>query len=112
MSFDELDDEMAAADAVVTHAGIGSVLLAMMHGHRPIVMPRRSDLGEGVDDHQVMFARRLEREGLATVVDGPADVPAALRRLRHQDPPVAHWQTGNALLRRLEVDMRDALVGA
>lgn len=109
MSFDELDDEMAAADAVVTHAGIGSVLLALMHGHRPIVMPRRSDLGEGVDDHQVMFARRLEREGLATVVEGPADVPAALHRARHEDRPVAHWHTGNALLRRLEVDIRDAL---
>jgi UDP-N-acetylglucosamine--N-acetylmuramyl-(pentapeptide) pyrophosphoryl-undecaprenol N-acetylglucosamine transferase len=112
MSFNELCDEMAAADAVVTHAGIGSVLLAMMHGHRPIVMPRRTDLGESVDDHQMMFARQLEREGLATVVEGPADLPAVLRRLRHQDPPVARRHTGNALLRRLEVDFRDALVGA
>lgn len=111
LSFDALRDEMAAADAVVTHAGIGSVLLAMMHGHHPVVMARRSALGEGVDDHQVMFARQLEREGLATVVERSEDVPAALLRSRATQAPETEGRTANALLRRLEYDVREALLG-
>ena len=107
MSFDELSAEIAAAEAVVTHAGIGSVLLALMHGHRPVVMPRDPALGEGVDDHQVHFARRLEREGLATVAEQPSDVSTALRalpRLERSTEP-----TGNTLLSRLALDVREAL---
>jgi UDP-N-acetylglucosamine transferase subunit ALG13 len=107
MSFEELSNEMAAADAVVTHAGIGSVLLALMHGHHPIVMPRQAALGEGVDDHQVHFAHRLAREGLATIVDGPDDVPAAIRA---SAPPVVALATGaNALLTCLADDVSEAL---
>ena len=108
LSFDELSAEMAAADAVVTHAGIGSVLLALMHGHRPVVMPRDPALGEGVDDHQVHFARRLELEGLATVADEPADVSAALRRRGPRLEPAAD-SSGNTLLRRLALDVSEAL---
>jgi UDP-N-acetylglucosamine transferase subunit ALG13 len=87
------------------------VLLAVMHGHHPIVMPRRPDLGEGVDDHQVQFARRLEREGLATVVDGPTDVDGALRALRRRDGAGAAGDPDavNPLLRRLGQDVHDAL---
>lgn len=32
-------------------------------GHVPIVVPRRSDLGEHVDDHQVRFATRVAAAG-------------------------------------------------
>ena len=111
MQFDELSEAMAAADAVVTHAGVGSVLLAIMHGHHPIVMPRRPDLGEGVDAHQVEFARRLEHEGLAIVVDGPADVAAALRTIRLGTPAAPRRDGRNELLRRITDDVRRALAG-
>lgn len=113
MSFDEIRDAVADADAVVTHAGIGSVLLALTHGHRPIVVPRQAGLGEGVDDHQVRFARRLEAEGLATVVIDPAELPAALRALPARAEAAAPdtVERANALLARLEDDMREALAG-
>ena len=53
---------LSGGSVVVTHGGIGSVLLALSVGKRPIVMPRCSRLGEHVDDHQIAFAERLERE--------------------------------------------------
>jgi UDP-N-acetylglucosamine transferase subunit ALG13 len=69
LPFDELDALTRSARAVVCHAGIGSVAMALAHGRRPIVVPRLREHGEAVDDHQVFFARRLEAAGLATVVE-------------------------------------------
>ena len=48
-----------SADKVVTHAGVGSILCADREGHVPLVVPRRHDLGEHVDDHQLELARAL-----------------------------------------------------
>jgi UDP-N-acetylglucosamine transferase subunit ALG13 len=65
---------MNEARVVVTHGGAGSVLGALAAGHRPLVVPRRAAGDEAVDDHQVDFARRLERDGLITFVDDPAEL--------------------------------------
>ena len=71
---------VARARVVVTHAGVGSILVALMGGARPVVAPRLSAHGEAVDDHQLELARRLESLGLATVVTDMADLRAAISR--------------------------------
>ena len=63
----ELADAMRAADLVVAHAGVGTALGAMETGHCPVLVPRRKDRGEHVDDHQFELAGVLGRAGLATV---------------------------------------------
>jgi UDP-N-acetylglucosamine transferase subunit ALG13 len=74
LPFEEMESAMRTADAVVTHAGVGSILLALRSGRRPIVMPRRHVLAEAVDDHQVVLARRLERAGLVSVAEDAGEV--------------------------------------
>jgi UDP-N-acetylglucosamine transferase subunit ALG13 len=74
MSFDELVATMRQARVVVTHAGVGSVMTALLAGKRPIVVPRLRRHGEAVDDHQLSFARRLEEGGLAVLVEEPAQL--------------------------------------
>jgi UDP-N-acetylglucosamine transferase subunit ALG13 len=69
LSLDAFDALMRSARVVVTHAGVGSVAAALAYGHRPVVVPRLRRLGEHVDDHQVHFARRLEKAGLVTLVE-------------------------------------------
>lgn len=59
MPFDEMLAATRAASAVVCHGGTGSVMLARHAGIKPIVVPRTRDHGEHVDDHQVIFARRM-----------------------------------------------------
>lgn len=61
--FDELLELLAAADNVVTHAGVGSILCAREAGHVPVVVPRLHRLGEHVDDHQSELTRALEQRG-------------------------------------------------
>lgn len=59
----EMEDAVAGAMAVVTHGGPGSIMLCSYLGKKPIVVPRESARGEHVDDHQVVFSRRLATEG-------------------------------------------------
>ena len=55
------------ADAVITHAGMGTILTALEFGKPMVVMPRRGTLRETRNDHQVGTARALAAEGLMTV---------------------------------------------
>jgi UDP-N-acetylglucosamine transferase subunit ALG13 len=78
MPFDHLRALMLDADAVVCHAGVGSVMLALRCGKRPIVMPRRVALGEAVDDHQVPFARRMQEVGAIRVAEDADELAEAV----------------------------------
>jgi UDP-N-acetylglucosamine transferase subunit ALG13 len=77
--FDEVLRLMREARAVVTHAGVGSILCAREAGHIPVVIPRLPELGEHVDAHQSELTRTLAAqehviavwggEGLAEAVE-------------------------------------------
>lgn len=64
-----LESAMRDADVVVAHAGLGSALTAFECGAFPILVPRSSQLGENIDDHQELTARDLAARGLALCVD-------------------------------------------
>lgn len=65
----DLLDLMNQARAVVTSGGPSTLLEARTLGHRPIVVPRWSSLGEHVDDHQRAFASRMHEAGIAVRVE-------------------------------------------
>lgn len=44
---------LASADLFITHAGMGNIIRALEQGIPAVVVPRRSELGEHVNDHQV-----------------------------------------------------------
>jgi UDP-N-acetylglucosamine--N-acetylmuramyl-(pentapeptide) pyrophosphoryl-undecaprenol N-acetylglucosamine transferase len=80
MPFQEFVAAAKRARILVTHAGVGSILVALMAGHRPIIVPRLAEHGEAVDDHQLDLARRLEAMEVATVVLDTSDLPEQLHR--------------------------------
>jgi UDP-N-acetylglucosamine transferase subunit ALG13 len=69
-----------SADLVVAHAGMGSILTALELGRRILVMPRRGDLGETRNDHQIATARALEQQGHVSVAYDQAQLLARLDR--------------------------------
>jgi UDP-N-acetylglucosamine transferase subunit ALG13 len=90
---DDLDQAMREADLVVAHAGTGSALSALEAGRAPVLVPRRREHQENVDDHQALVAAELEERGLAVHVQ-PETLTlahltaAARRRIRAvPDPP-------------------------
>jgi len=78
LPFEELVDYVRRARTVITHAGVGSIVVALQQGKRPVVVPRLRRFGEAVDDHQLGFTRRLEQAGLVTLVENPSQLVDAL----------------------------------
>lgn len=66
----EFEDLMREAQLIVSHAGIGTVLTAARVGKPVLLMPRRADLGEHRNDHQLATARSLAgRSGILIALD-------------------------------------------
>jgi UDP-N-acetylglucosamine transferase subunit ALG13 len=80
LQYDEVQAAMGEAVAVVTHGGPGSVMTCRWAGKVPVVVPRRHDLGEHVDDHQLAFARRMASEGELEVAEDEATFRRTLDR--------------------------------
>ena len=59
----EFRQHVELASLVIAHAGMGSIITALELGKRIIVMPRRADLGEHRNDHQVATAKRFAAQG-------------------------------------------------
>jgi UDP-N-acetylglucosamine transferase subunit ALG13 len=66
------------ARVVVTHAGVGSVMVSLANGKCPVVVPRLKSFAEAVDDHQLQLGRRFAAAGLVTLVEAPDGLAAAL----------------------------------
>lgn len=75
---DEFAALLASADAVVCSGGPGAIMEARAAGLRPVVVPRRSSLGEHVDDHQRSFADFMAARDLITLADDEPALGAAL----------------------------------
>ena len=60
-------DRVEQADAIIAHAGMGSILTALEFGKPILVFPRRGDLKETRNDHQVDTARQLLKQGRVNV---------------------------------------------
>ncbi len=59
MPFEQAEEMMRTADAVVGHAGIGTVISARRWGTPLIISPRRHALGEHFNDHQLEICGEL-----------------------------------------------------
>jgi UDP-N-acetylglucosamine transferase subunit ALG13 len=77
---DELGRLMARSVAVVCHGGPGTIAAARDAGTIPIVVPRRPDLGEHVDDHQMRFVARLAETGAVHAPTTEAELRELLDR--------------------------------
>jgi UDP-N-acetylglucosamine transferase subunit ALG13 len=78
MPFDRMLECFREAEKVITHAGVGSILCARREGQTPLVVPRRPELGEHVDEHQAELTRALAETGAVRAVWDTADLADTL----------------------------------
>ena len=48
------------SELVISHAGIGTIILCKEHGIPILILPRRKGYGEHMNDHQMEIAKALE----------------------------------------------------
>ena len=91
----ELDRHARECTMIISHAGVGSALLALKCGVRPILVPRQRAFGEHIDDHQVQVARDLEAKGLAIYADA-GDLATPMCAYDYRAPAIDEPSRGNA----------------
>lgn len=77
----ECSERMTGADAVVAHAGIGTILTALELGKPLLVMPRRAEFGEHRNDHQLATASRFAELGRVSVAFDETELAVRLDEL-------------------------------
>jgi UDP-N-acetylglucosamine transferase subunit ALG13 len=96
---DEFERMIQNAQLVICHAGAGCVIQAVRAGKVPVVMPRRKQFDELIDDHQVEFVRLLvetgkavafeEADQLSSAVAKALERQLALKGQNASEPPLA-----------------------
>ena len=80
MSDQQFQQEIARADVVVSHAGVGTFIRCLEAGTTPVLVPRRAVHDEHVDDHQLQIAGVAADRGLAVVREADELTAADLAR--------------------------------
>lgn len=97
MPGDVLRSFVAEADIVITHGGPATIAECRTHGKIPMVIPRRRDKGEHVDDHQLHYCRRLAEAQEIVLVENEQEVvrTAAMYQslVESMPPPTPHDPT-------------------
>ena len=76
------DRHFNEADSIISHAGMGTISMALDHRKPLLVMPRLKKYGEVVNDHQLAIAIKFEQLGYLLVAYGAEDVPIKMKQLK------------------------------
>jgi beta-1,4-N-acetylglucosaminyltransferase len=74
---------------IISHSGVGSIMLALETGTPLIVFPRKKELGEAADNHQFEIADILVRERLALEAHDKETLEEAINMIKTKK-----WQRG------------------
>ena len=66
---DEFNDIMSKCDKVITHGGTGAIIGAIKKRKKVIAIPRLSEFGEHVDDHQLQITKQFSDMNLSRSIN-------------------------------------------
>ena len=67
----EFDQYFQQASGIISHAGMGTIIMALDYNKPLLVMARKKEYGEHVNDHQVHTAHKFAQLGHVLMADEP-----------------------------------------
>ncbi|UCG57791.1 MAG: hypothetical protein JSU70_23365 [Phycisphaerales bacterium] len=80
------DKHLREADRIISHAGMGTIAMALEYKKPLLVMPRMRRYREHVNDHQVATAKRFEELGCLLVAYDAEQLPEKMEALKSFTP--------------------------
>lgn len=77
------------ASLIISHAGMGTILSALQKGKSIIIMPRKADLGEAKNDHQIATAKKLAALNYVKVANDEDQLFALIKQNLQEKIPLA-----------------------
>lgn len=82
---EKFEELLGRASLVIAHGGAGTLIHVFRARKVPIVMPRRMEYGEHIDDHQTELIEVLARDGRVIPVSEAEDLPQAVSQARSRN---------------------------
>ena len=86
MPEEKLREIMKKADLVITHGGVGSIVMALKMGKKVIAVPRLSVFGEHINDHQIQIVDSFDKQDFLIGVTELDDLEKALNKAKTFKP--------------------------
>jgi len=89
LSFQEMDSRLKEARIIIAHGGLGSIFQSLINNKVPIIVPRQKKYSEHVDDHQLLFSKKISLRKEIIIIYDVDDLEDALvnyeKKLRELD---------------------------
>jgi UDP-N-acetylglucosamine transferase subunit ALG13 len=82
LELDTYERYFSEASAIISHAGMGTITMALRHQKPLLVMPREKKYGEIINDHQIYTAEAFAKKGHVQVARNPADFEEKIVKLK------------------------------
>ena len=102
---EELEKLQNKADLIITHGGVGSILLSITKNKKVIAVPRLHQYGEHVNDHQKQIVKLFNEKGYIIGIDGVEGLEQAIKEMRGFKPK--EYQQNHAKMLKLIEDFID-----
>lgn len=86
ISKEKLEKLQNKADFIITHGGVGSILLSITKNKKVIAVPRFHQYGEHVNDHQKQIVELFNEKGYIIGVEGVEELEEAIKKIEDFEP--------------------------
>ena len=93
---EEIDKITNDAEIIITHSGTGSIINSLKMGKRIIIVPRRKEFGEHVDNHQLELAEVFHEKYNIPVVTEMDELYDVIQKINEYRP--TKWEENNTSL--------------
>ena len=83
---EELEKLVKNCDLLITHGGVGSILMGIRNNKKIIAVPRRKEYKEHTNDHQIQIINEFYKEGYIIKLDKVSELDEALKEIKKFKP--------------------------
>ena len=81
LPYDKITGLVAKARIVISHGGPSSFIIPLKAGKVPVIVPRRAEFNEHINDHQLRFCRELKKRwGDIIVVENTEELDDVIKQ--------------------------------
>ena len=105
---EEIDKITEDAEIIITHSGTGSIINSLKMGKRIIIVPRRKEFGEHVDNHQLELAEVFHEKYNIPIVTQMDTLYDVIKKIDEYKP--IKWEENNEkLIKSIENKINELL---
>lgn len=101
VSKEELEKLLENADLIITHGGVGSIIMSIKKGKKVIAIPRLHKYSEHVNDHQKEIVELFNKKGYITGINEVEELKSAFLKIEEFNP-IPYKENNEKMLKIIE----------